>query len=324
MSFCKSDRCISFAAGIEPKLSAVEQHGLLRVEGISLIDKHGHPIALKGVSLGWHNWWPRFYDSQTVASLKKDWNVQVVRAAIGVHEDNAYLENPDFALERLFNVVEAAIENDIYVIVDWHSHKRYPEEAKAFFKKVATRYHQYPNIIYEIYNEPVDDSWEEVKAYAEDVIRSIREIDTKNVILVGCPQYDQDIQLVADNPISGQENIMYTVHFYAATHGQWLRERAEYALSKGIPLFISECAGMEASGDGPINRKEWDTWVVWMAKHRLSWTAWSLSDKNETCSMIRDTDAPIHSWKDEDLKEWGKVVRDEICPPHITLPCIIR
>lgn len=183
---------------------------------------------------------------------------------------------------------------------------------KEFFTQMATRYKGVPNVIYEVFNEPVEDSWEQVKAYSVEVIKTIRAIEPDAVILVGCPHWDQDIHLAADDPITGYSNIMYTLHFYANTHGQWLRDRADYALGKGLPIFVSECAGMEASGDGPINKEEWGNWLEWMQRHSISWVAWSLSDKDETCSMFYPSASSEGNWKDADMKEWGRMVRDEL------------
>ena len=117
----------------------VEQHGQLSVKGTSLVDKDGKTIALKGVSFGWHNWWPRFYNESTVAWLKSDWNCNLVRAAIGVEPEGAYITNPQKANECLDNVVDAAIENGMYVIIDWHSHGIKTQEAKAFFTRAANK-----------------------------------------------------------------------------------------------------------------------------------------------------------------------------------------
>lgn len=199
----------------------------------------------------------------------------------------------------------------MYVIIDWHSHGIHTEDAVAFFKEMALRYKGIPNVIYEIFNEPVDNSWEEVKAYAEEVIDCIRSIDSEALILVGSPHWDQDIHLAADNPLADARNVMYTLHFYAASHKEFLRERAEYALKKGLPIFVSECAGMEASGDGKIDKEEWNRWLAWMNKHSISWAAWSVSDKDETCSMFYPT-SPDSGWADDDIKEWGLIVKNSL------------
>ena len=102
---------------------------------------------------------------------------------------------------------------------------------------------------------------------------------------------------------------MYTMHFYAGTHKKWLRDRADEAIKKGLSIFISECAGMEASGDGPLDNSEWKAFVDWMDERKLSWIGWSVSDKNETCSVLERSAASNGAWKDEDIKEWGKLVR---------------
>lgn len=98
---------------------------------------------------------------------------------------------------------------------------------------------------------------------------------------------------------------MYTCHFYAATHKQSLRDRCDYALKKGLPIFISESAGMEASGDGPLNMPEWQAWIDWAESHKISWVTWSVSDKDETCSVIKAGANPNGAWKESDLKESG-------------------
>ena len=231
---------------------------------------------------------------------------------MGVDPDGGYIQDPEFALDCMTKVIDAAIENGIYVIIDWHSHTIKTNEAIDFFEKMATKYKTYPNIIYEIFNEPERDSWQDIKTYSEEVIKAIRAIDPNNIILVGSPHWDQDVHLVADNPIEGYNNIMYTLHFYAATHKDELRKRGDYAIKKGIPLFVSECAGMEATGDGLINYEEWQKWLDWMKSNSISWVAWSIADKNETCSMIQKTASSWGEWCEADLKEWGKVIKEEL------------
>ena len=201
-------------------IDPVKQYGQLQVKGSQLCDKRGNPVILRGVSLGWHNLWPRFYNREIVQTLKQDWHCSVIRAAMGIMIEDNYLENPEYALQCMTNVIESAIKQNVYVIIDWHSHVTKTEEAKAFFGQMAKKYGKNPHIIYEIYNEPVEDTWTDLKKYAAEVIGEIRKYDKDNVVLVGCPHWDQDIHLVAESPLEGFQNVMYTVHFYAATHGQ--------------------------------------------------------------------------------------------------------
>ena len=298
--------------GSGTKKTVVERNGCLSVRGTSLVNERGESIVLKGVSYGWHNWWPRFYNASTVQFLHDDWGYSVVRAAMAVEPEGAYIHSPGQALQCITTVADAAIASGIYVIIDWHSHSIRTEEARQFFTQMATRYKGIPNVIYEIFNEPVEDSWIDVKAYSTEIIHAIRTIDPEALILIGTPHWDQDVHLAADDPITGYTNIMYTLHFYASTHRQELRDRADYALKKGLPLFVSECAGMEATGDGPIDIGEWGRWLEWMKKHSISWAAWSIADKDETCSMIQKYGSSKGDWKDSDLKEWGTIIRDEL------------
>jgi endoglucanase len=290
----------------------VKENGRLKVKGTQLVNEKGNPVQLRGMSYGWHNWWPRFYNAGTVQWLKKDWGCNVVRAAMGVEPDGGYLKAPDWSKDKIKAVIDAAIKEDIYVIVDWHSHNIRQEEAKQFFTEIATKYGKEPHIIYEIFNEPERQSWAEVKAYSIELIKTIRAIDPDNIILIGSPHWDQDVHLVADDPIKGYENLMYSLHFYAGTHKQQLRERGDYALKKGLPLFISESAGMEATGNGPLNETEWNEWITWAEKNKISWITWSVSDKDETCSVLLPTAASEGNWQTKDLKLSGLKARELI------------
>lgn len=298
------------------KTQPSKQHGHLKVAGTQLVNEQGEPIVLRGMSFGWHNFWPRFYNRQAVDWLVKDWKCTVVRAAMGIEPNNGYLKDPKGSKEKIETVVEAAIASGIYVIIDWHSHNIQTKEAKEFFREMAEKYGKYPNVIYEIFNEPDNESWPDVKSYSNEIIAAIRSVDPDNIILVGSPHWSQDLHLVAEDPLKGFENIMYTVHFYAATHKQWLRDRCDSALAKGIPIFISESAGMEASGDGPIDHNEWMKWIDWAEKNKISWVTWSVSDKDETCSVLKKGVSAFGNWSNEDLKESGIKSRELLRKYH--------
>jgi len=298
-----------FGSSTASATTPVKQYGQLQVKGTQLCDQQGNPVVLRGISLGWHNIWPRFYNKKCVNWLVDDWHVSIVRAAMGVKIEDNYLENPDFAYQCIEPVIKAAIKKGIYVIIDWHAHDMYTAEATKFFGGMAQKYGKYPNVIYEIFNEPVDQSWESLKDYSKTVITEIRKYDPDNIILVGCPHWDQDIHLVAESPLTGFDNIMYTVHFYAATHGQYLRDRTVDAIKKGIPVFLSECGASEADGNGKLDEEQWNEWIKMAEDNKISWVNWSLSDKDETCSMLLPRAAATGKWKDDVLKKTGKLAK---------------
>ena len=287
----------------------VKLHEQLRVKGTRLVDAKDKDVALHGMSFGWHNWWPRFYNADAVHELATKWNCTVIRAAMGIEPDSGYLKNPKRSLELITNVIEACIKENVYVIIDWHDHNIHQEEAVEFFSSMSKKYGTNPHIIYEVYNEPDHETWAEVKAYSETVIKAIRANDPDNIILVGSPHWSQDLHIAAADPIKGYDNLMYTMHFYAGTHKKWLRDRTDEAIKKGLPVFISECAGMEATGDGPLDNNEWKAFVEWMDEKKLSWIAWSVSDKKETCSVLERPAASDGNWKEEEIKEWGKLAK---------------
>jgi endoglucanase len=293
-------------ADAEP-LPFVQQHGQLAVRGTRLLDSSGEPIVLRGMSFGWHIWWPQFWNADVVDWMRDDFGCTVLRAAMGLGHEGGYEDDPERAVKLVKHVVDASIAAGIYVIIDWHDHNAHERTdlARDFFVDMARTYGSYPNVIYEIYNEPVEVDWATVKAYSEEVIGAIRAVDPDNIILIGSPHWDQDVHLAADDPITGVDNLMYTLHFYAATHKQELRRRGSYALEKGLALFVSEYGGTQASGNGPLDMDEWQAWIAWMESNGISWCKWAIADKDETCSILVPGADPKGRWPLSALKESG-------------------
>ncbi|WP_029904981.1 glycoside hydrolase family 5 protein [Prevotella sp. 10(H)] len=311
-SNCKQNESIQEQGS---KWNPVQIHGQLQVRGRYLCNEKGDTISLRGVSFGWHNLWPRFYNEKTVSWLKNDWKCSVLRAAMGAYDgvEDGYLVNPEFALDCVEKVIKAGIKEDIYIIIDWHAHDFYPQQAKKFFASMARKYGKNPHIIYEIFNEPTHDHfWPEIKEYAEDVIAEIRKYDPNNIIIVGTPSWDQHVNIAAEDPIKGFDNIMYSFHFYAASHKDEHRERVKKALEKDLPIFVTESAGMEHTGDGVLNIEEWTKWIHFLEKESISWVNWSISNKNETCSMILPRGSYEGGWDTEVIKPAGRKSREFI------------
>lgn len=301
-----------FALGLSAAAqSPVERHGQLRVEGTQLVDSKGAPVQLRGVSMGWHNMWPRFYNQGTVDRLTGDWGADLVRCSVGVaHLDSGFDCDSVAAYAVVDSIVQGAVRNGAYVLVDFHSHPNKLADAKRFFTHVAGKYGHLPNIMYEIWNEPTEVPWSECKAYAEELIPVIRALDPDGIVVVPTPRWDQEVDKAADDPIAGVPGLLYSLHYYAATHTGWLRDKAQYALDKGLPLIMSECASMLHTGDGVVDTKEWDEWMRFADEKGISWAAWSISDKDETCSMLRPSAASDgREWRDSDLKPWAVLVK---------------
>ena len=298
-------------------VTPVAQHGQLSVVGRHIRDKNGDITSLAGPSFFWSNtgWGQeRFYTKGAVETFAKDWNAGIVRVAMGAEGNGSYLEDEAGNLARVVTVVNAAIENGLYVIIDWHSHKAEDdiEEAKLFFTAIAKEYGETPNVIYEIYNEPLNTTdWSTVvKPYAEELIDTIRAVDPDNLIIVGTQSWAQDVDKAADDPILGKSHILYALHFYAASHKADLRAKAEYAIDKGMPLLISEWGSVTYNGDGYMDEKSTREWMDFAKKHQLTHLNWAVSDKDESASMFRPSAASDGGWTAEDLTPSGELVRE--------------
>ena len=302
---------VLFSANLEAQetsdSSPVSIHGALSVSGTKIVDQNNNVVSFAGNSFFWSNtYWgaEEFYNPNVVSWLKEDWGSTIVRLAMGVDEVNGYLDRPQENMDRLTTVVDAAIANGMYVVIDWHSHNAefYRPQAIAFFQQMARKYGENPHVIYEIYNEPVHVSWSNtVKPYAEAVIAAIREIDPDNLIIVGSPTWSQDVDVASLDPIRGFDNIAYTLHFYAATHGESLRQKAQTAIDNGLALFVTEWGTVEASADGEVDHVETDRWMNFLEANDISHCNWSITDKDEGASVVVPGTNPNGGWSFSDL-----------------------
>ena len=294
--------------------TVVDVHGLLQVNGNSIVDKNGDPVSFAGNSFFWSNdnWGgERYYEPEVVSWLKKDWNTTIVRAAMGVEDPGGYLDNKTANKNRVKTIVDAAIDEGLYVIIDWHSHhaEDNTNEAVLFFQEMAELYGEHDNVIYELYNEPLDISWSNIiKPYAISVITAIRAIDPDNLIVVGTPEWSQRVDLAAADPITGFSNIAYTLHFYTIYHQQWLRDRANAALDDGIALFVTEWGSIGYSLVDPEANK----WMTWCFDNKISHCNWAVNDKEEEWSILIPGASTSGGWGNDDLTDAGKLAKNII------------
>jgi endoglucanase len=303
-------------------LNPVATHGQLKVVGTQLQDEHGNPVQLKGVSSQWLNLESKtFPESKPAIQYARDhWKLSVIRAAMGVDTSGGYLgtgtgTNANMAgmLSKVNTIVQNAIDLGIYVIVDWHTSDAVTKtgttqatQASAFFTMMATQYGASPNIIYEDYNEPTGVTWAQIKPYHEAVVAAIRAVDPDNLIVLGTPTWSQDVDLAAMDQLTGT-NLLYTLHFYACTHGQSLINKANTAISLGLPIFVTEFGATPSDGgtskDNYVCEPETNVWFAWMAQNNISGASWKL-DQCTDSSCILTADAPIDGpWTDNYLTQ---------------------
>ena len=276
----------------------------------------GKEVQVRGLSLYWSinktqasSFWTKGFINGLVSKLK----IELIRAPMGVDEnfgDGNYFTNKTLYQQYLDQVVQTAIENDIYVIIDYHSHKAHDNVAYAqeFFERMAEKWGGYDNVIFEIFNEPAclkngsgncETSsygggflpWSTIKTYAEKVIPTIRKY-SDNLIIVGTPKWDQQPNAVIDNEVADEKNnTAYAFHYYAGTHTiEEEGANAEEAMQAGLSLFVSEWGTVNASGDGSVASAN-ASWQTWMDSNKLSSANWSVSSLAEGASFFTTSGA---------------------------------
>lgn len=311
------------AEGSEGKDDPTAVHGALHVQGGNLVDEKGEKVQLYGMSTHGISWFPQFMSRETFQTLKEDWNTNCIRIAMYTAEYGGYCSGG--SQEELKNLVKDGVsyatETGMYVIIDWHvlqdrDPNVYKDEAVTFFDEMSALYRNQSNVLYEICNEPNSGvSWEMIKNYADAVIPVIRKNDPDAVIIVGTPAWSQEIDKALESPLD-YDNVMYALHFYAATHTDWLRQRCRTCLEAGLPVFISEFGMCDASGSGGNDFTQASEWMDLIHDYHLSYCCWNLANKNETSSVIRPDCMKTSKWTEEELSEAGKWIRRQFLTEH--------
>jgi len=290
------------SAQFEKGSGVVNKYGRLQIKGGQLVDKKGDAVYLKGMSFFWSMWTPDYWTADNVRTLARDWKVSILRAAVGVteHSQDDVRGNPQLNYRLLETVVDACIEEDIYVIIDWHDHEAHlhKPEAKAFFEKYGKMYGHKEHILWETWNEPNAASsgiswWQHCKPYHEEIVPIIRK-HSDNVIILGSPDWSRKVDDAARDPVRG-ENLAYALHFYTNYHKQDIRNVADWALRNGIAIFVSEwglwnsaCTDVPCDISYLDNADEGDRWMDWCDRNKVSWIAWAIYDKGETPAITKE------------------------------------
>lgn len=285
----------------------------LHVDGAYLYNDKNERVQLRGVSTHGLAWFPEYVNYDTFKTIRDDWGVNLIRLAMYTEEYGGYCNGGD--REKLMslvdNGVEYATELGMYAIIDWHILSDgdpliNKDEAVKFFDTQSKKYASYDNVIYEICNEPNGTSWDgNIKPYAKEIISVIRANSPDALIIVGTNTWCQDIMDAANSPID-EENILYSVHFYAATNGDDCRKRVKDALDRGVPVFISECSICNADGSQEVDYNSADMWMKLINKYGIGYVYWNLSNKNETSALLAPECKKLKDFEESDLSVTGK------------------
>lgn len=310
----------------------VDVNGQLRVEGTKIVNEAGEVVQLKGMSTYGLNGMFNFVNKDTVQTLAEDWGCSVIRLAMyTVGNSDGYIQNPEEYRQQMLDYVQLCIDQGVYVIIDWHilfdgDPLEHMAESVEFFDEMSKTFGEYPNVLYEICNEPNGDcydaigtpvTWENnIKPYAETVVSTIRANDPDNIIIIGTSTWSQDVDIASLDPVEG-ENLMYTFHFYARSHGQEHRDKVQTALDNGLPVFCTEWGTTLNTGDGTVDVEASMEWINFMAENDISWCNWSIggyvtesSNALKYVSEILTPEEKIQGhWPDKFISRSGLFVR---------------
>jgi endoglucanase len=296
--------------------------GQLRVCGVKLCDSTGQPVQLRGMSTHGLQWYSQCVNDASLDALADDWSADVLRISMYVQE-GGYETDPAGFTDRVSRLIDEVTSRGMYAIVDWHllspgDPYHNLARARTFFTEIARRHNDNTNLLYEIANEPSGVPWSRIRSYAEELIPVIRAVDPETPILVGTRAWSSlgvsdgaNESEVVNDPVNAS-NIMYTFHFYAASH------RDEYldALSRAadrIPMFVTEFGTQEFTGDGPNDFAMAQRYLDLMAAKRISWTNWNFSDDFRSGAVFETGTCPDGPFTTPArLKPSGEWVRDRV------------
>ncbi|MFF0768974.1 cellulase family glycosylhydrolase [Nonomuraea wenchangensis] len=302
----------------------VQANGQLRVCGVKLCNQNGKQIQLRGMSSHGIQWYSQCLNTASLDALAGDWKADVLRISMYIQEDG-YETNPRLFTDRVHSLIEMATARGMYAIVDWHmldpGDPMYNlGRAKTFFTEIAQRHDNKKNILYEIANEPNGDAvtWSVIRDYAHQLIPVIRQHDPDAPILVGTRAWSSlgvsagaDETEIVNNPVNAA-NIMYTFHFYAASHGTTYLNTLSRAADR-LPIFVTEFGTQSASGDGANNFTRSQQYLDLLAQKKISWVNWNFSDDFRTGAVFTTGTCPNGSFAGTGrLKEAGVWIRDRI------------
>jgi endoglucanase len=285
-------------SGPAPTGTPVGVHGQLKVVGNKIVDQNGNPVTLHGMSMyDWSQQGRQFYNASAVGHLAKDFECAILRVPI-------LPQNATSGLSRLEAVLDAAIANGIYAIIDWHGGGASQQAtAAAFFGSMAAKYGNNPNIMYEPWNEPTV-AWATVKTYHEAVIAAIRASDPDNIIFLGTPQWDQKPDTAAADPVTTSTNLAYVVHFYANSHPlAGFQKAITTTLNAGLAIFVTEYGGCSANGNGTFNATELQKWWTFLDANDIGCTNWAVETNGETSSIFKTSTSANGPWTTADLTD---------------------
>jgi len=301
----------------------------LTVKGNQILNSKNEPVTLRGVNTSCLEFTNdcEGHIIDTIRVAIDEWHVNIVRLPLS--QDRWFGKSPDQndGYQSYRDLVKQAVElcnsKGCYIILDLHwsdanewgqniGQQSMPDRnSVVFWKDIAKLYANNPSVLFDIYNEPRDVSWDvwlnggtttsrpnrpglrpvTYEAVGmQEMLDTIRDTGAKNVVVVGGLDWAYDFSgILAGKQLKDPtgNGVIYANHTYdnkSESVFTWIANMEE--ASARFPIIISEFGG---SG-GPNRRQGWwgqspstamgDDWLLHVMQaiqdHNWSFTAWDL------------------------------------------------
>ena len=293
----------------------------LKVVGAKILNSKNEPVLLRGVNAASLEWSSdgQGHILQTVNTAIRDWQVNIIR--LPLTQDRWFGKAPEQTdggaayRELVQQVVDICATNRCYIILDLHwsdcnewgknigQHSMPDTNSVIFWKDFAPVYANHPAVIFDLYNEPHDVSWDfwlnggivkdkpnnhlqmqDPKTFQavgmQTLLDTVRATGANNVVIAGGLDWAYDFSGILDGRQLSDPHghgVIYANHCYdnkGDSVDDWIK-KMEQASAK-LPVIVTEFGGN--SGPGKVVPS--DDWLLHVLRaldeHRWSWTAWDL------------------------------------------------
>ncbi|MFZ5894841.1 MAG: cellulase family glycosylhydrolase [Myxococcota bacterium] len=297
----------------------------VHVEGATIKDPQGQTQILRGVSLidigAQHVWRTSGVAGMIDRLTDTGWNTRIVRFPIYISAQPYPFSLTDpiarerYMTELLRPAVDYATKKGLYVIIDFHEiadiTDREDARTQTFWRYMARQFADYPNVIYEVFNEPIrvgdacelaDSCWPAFKERADRWVSLIREAAPSTLVLVGGPSWSQVIGPAATNPIA-DTNVAYVGHIYPFHVSSGFVEREIRACAAVHPVILTEWGyGFDTANPAADKAPYVDIVKAMADEFGMGYTAW-VADYEWGPPMFTDAAGTT-------LSDFGQFARD--------------
>lgn len=334
---------------IEKRLADANRRQMLHVEGNRVFNACGEPVLLSGVNCASLEWDPHpAHLQETIRRALEDWKCNVIRLPLlpngwfGFLDDQPH-QDPDGEKYREFvdEIVNRIAAEGCYVILDLHGttagtlgtpdYGPMPDmTALSFWNELGKRYKNHPNVLFGLFNEPRDISWEVWKnggiitsgcqvgeEYHENtfetpgmkkILETVRAVGAENIAVIGGNDWSFTWKGAREYlfPDEGGNGIILDTHIYPWKSFDW--DGHIGCVADLFPILVGECghSGEHRRPENP-QKETSNLWVPrllrWIADRGFHVTAWDFHHEASPCLI-------------EDLEEyrptpfWGRPYKD--------------